>query len=252
VAVKYDECRATITTPAASAEGVRVKLQNIGMVTTELGFQGRFHWQGHNVSAQLLLDFCRDQTKYHFPAVEDLALSTRSNQPGVLLASQRLHEVAILSLLTVQPEWPDAFAEAFNSISAQQDASIIVFGPERCVPPSLVPKARKHIRRASEYQVQPLPGNLHPPIKRDDIAIIGMSCKVPGAEGLQEFWDLLCKGQSQHREVPKDRFDFESPFRTTDPNRKWFGNFIDDYDSFDHRFFKKSPREASSTDPQQR
>ncbi|KAI2614980.1 hypothetical protein GGR54DRAFT_642719 [Hypoxylon sp. NC1633] len=30
----------------------------------------------------------------------------------------------------------------------------------------------------------------------------------------------------------------------SDPNRKWYGNFIDDCDMFDHKFFKKTPREA--------
>lgn len=90
------------------------------------------------------------------------------------------------------------------------------------------------------------------PYSEDDIAVIGVSCKVAGANDLEEFWDLLCKGESQHKEVPEDRFDFETPFREKKSGRKWFGNFVDDYDKFDHRFFKKSPREAAAMDPQQR
>lgn len=79
-----------------------------------------------------------------------------------------------------------------------------------------------------------------------------MACKVAGANDLEEFWQVLCEGKSQHQEVSPDRVDFDTPFRKIDKSRKWYGNFIDGHDEFDHKFFKKSPREASSTDPQQR
>lgn len=94
-----------------------------------------------------------------------------------------------------------------------------------------------------------------------DIAVLGMSCKLPGANSLDDFWDLLVAGQSQHREISpgtksSDRFSLEdTPFRTAaDANmdRKWFANLIDSHDQFDHRFFNKSARESASMDPQQR
>lgn len=37
-----------------------------------------------------------------------------------------------------------------------------------------------------------------------------------------------------------------------DKNRTWYGNFLQDYNAFDHKFFKKSPREIASADPQHR
>ncbi len=84
----------------------------------------------------------------------------------------------------------------------------------------------------------------------NDIAVIGVSCKVAGADDLEEFWKLLCEGQSQHTEVPKERF--ESHWRDVDPKRKWYGNFVRHHDAFDHEFFNKSPQEVASQDPQQR
>ena len=86
----------------------------------------------------------------------------------------------------------------------------------------------------------------------DRIAVIGMSGHFPGAKDLDEFWDVLAGGQSQHKEVPPERFPMETPWRDSEPNHKWYGNFMDDYDTFDHKFFKKSPREMASTDPQHR
>lgn len=86
----------------------------------------------------------------------------------------------------------------------------------------------------------------------NDVALLGVSCKVAGADDLEEFWKLLCEGQSQHIEVPKERFEFDTHWRDTDSKRKWYGNFVRDHDAFDHKFFKKTPREVTSTDPQQR
>ena len=40
-----------------------------------------------------------------------------------------------------------------------------------------------------------------------DIAVIGMDGRYPGADDLDEFWDLLVAGRSAIREVPLDRWD---------------------------------------------
>src|SRR3989304_3499 len=44
------------------------------------------------------------------------------------------------------------------------------------------------------------------------LAIIGMSCRLPGAENLQEFWRLIVDGLSAVVELPADRFDQELYF----------------------------------------
>ncbi|KAL9083514.1 MAG: hypothetical protein Q9165_008495 [Trypethelium subeluteriae] len=256
VAVRYDDCRATVTTSACDAHTVQAKLQAAGVVITEVGLRGRFHWTGHRASADSILAFCRDEARYHFPDLANLALQTWSNQPGAIPAAERLHEVAICSILIRQPQWLETFVEALQPLLDQQDSRILTFGSERSVPPSLSLKVRGRLRHATELVAADSSldsASLHTPFDKDnDIAIVGMSCKVAGAESLEEFWELLCQANSQHREAPTDRFVFETPFRNSDPKRKWYGNFIDDYDCFDHKFFKKSPREASSTDPQQR
>lgn len=79
-----------------------------------------------------------------------------------------------------------------------------------------------------------------------------MSGHLPGAKDLDDFWHILASGKSQHVEVPTDRFKMETPWRGAESDRKWYGNFIQDHDTFDHKFFKKSPREMASTDPQHR
>ena len=40
-----------------------------------------------------------------------------------------------------------------------------------------------------------------------DIAIVGMSCRLPGAPDLDAFWGLLSEGRSAITEVPPERWD---------------------------------------------
>ena len=89
-----------------------------------------------------------------------------------------------------------------------------------------------------------------------DVAIIGMSVKVPGANSLQEYWNLLVNGKCVIQEAPEDRWakeDYFSPdadsLHTTYSNK---GGFIDNPYDFDAMFFGISPNEAKATDPQQR
>ncbi|KAK4508529.1 hypothetical protein PRZ48_002268 [Zasmidium cellare] len=86
----------------------------------------------------------------------------------------------------------------------------------------------------------------------NDIAVVGMACSTAGADDVAEFWTMLQKGVSQHRQVPSDRFSMGSTMRKVDGERPWYGNFINNHDTFDHRFFRMTAREAASTDPQQR
>jgi acyl transferase domain-containing protein/acyl-CoA synthetase (AMP-forming)/AMP-acid ligase II/acyl carrier protein len=82
----------------------------------------------------------------------------------------------------------------------------------------------------------------------EPIAIVGIGCRFPGAEGPADFWRMLCDGVDAVSEVPADRWDVDTPERATG---RW-GGFLDQVDQFDAQFFGISPREASRMDPQQR
>ena len=89
----------------------------------------------------------------------------------------------------------------------------------------------------------------------DDIAVIGIDCRFPGAADAAQFWDNLAGGVNSIREVPPGRFDwrryFGDPREPNKTNSKW-GGFIEDVDKFDNDFFHVSPTEAQLMDPQQR
>jgi acyl transferase domain-containing protein len=87
-------------------------------------------------------------------------------------------------------------------------------------------------------------------------AIIGISCRFPGAENPESFWSLLWNGADAIGEIPKDRWD-ASRFYDPEPGRPGkmitrCGGFLDRIDQFDADFFDIDPREAKRLDPQQR
>ncbi len=92
--------------------------------------------------------------------------------------------------------------------------------------------------------------------KNEPIAVIGMSCRFPKANNLEEFWELISNKKDGIIEVPKDRWDIEE-YYDSKPNTPGkiitrYGGFINDFDKFDAQLFGISPREAEKMDPQQR
>ncbi|UED76955.1 SDR family NAD(P)-dependent oxidoreductase [Brevibacillus sp. DP1.3A] len=89
----------------------------------------------------------------------------------------------------------------------------------------------------------------------EEIAIIGMAGRYPEARNLQEFWMNLKEGKDCIKEVPKSRWDWQQFGELKSPSgkqmSKW-GGFIEDPDCFDSPFFRISPREAETMDPQER
>ena len=88
----------------------------------------------------------------------------------------------------------------------------------------------------------------------EGIAIVGMACRVPGAEDLDGFWRLM---QSERNMVTEGRQDAGSWNGIAgDPEAKdaamRHGAFLEGIDLFDSRFFRISPIEARMMDPQQR
>lgn len=88
------------------------------------------------------------------------------------------------------------------------------------------------------------------------IAIIGASCRFPGANGLREFWELLCAGRNSITTVPKERWDADALAGENPESRVHIatrhGAFIPNIREFDCSFFGISPREAAAMDPQHR
>ena len=90
------------------------------------------------------------------------------------------------------------------------------------------------------------------------IAIVGMSCRLPGNIATpDEFWELCSRARSGWSEIPKERFE-DAGFHHPNPGKSGCfnaagGHFLkEDLGLFDAPFFSLTAQEATSMDPQQR
>lgn len=90
-----------------------------------------------------------------------------------------------------------------------------------------------------------------------DIAIVGISAKLPRAESHEAFWELLCSGKDLVSGFPESRMEELKPYlrlmEAQYGSVSFFdGAYIEDISSFDYSFFRLSPKEASLMSPAQR
>ncbi|CEM18661.1 unnamed protein product, partial [Vitrella brassicaformis CCMP3155] len=101
-------------------------------------------------------------------------------------------------------------------------------------------------------------GKLVGGIRADEpIAIVGAACRLPGgSSSLESLWELLSTGGDAIVEVPLTRWNVDEHYDgDPDMEGKMYireGGFIDGAEMFDAAFFRISPAEAKTMDPQQR
>ncbi|MFQ6003397.1 MAG: beta-ketoacyl synthase N-terminal-like domain-containing protein, partial [Candidatus Zixiibacteriota bacterium] len=89
---------------------------------------------------------------------------------------------------------------------------------------------------------------------RDEIAIIGMAGRFPGACDIDRFWQNLRDGvESITFFSPEEQVaSGVNPEVLKDPNYVPAAGYLEEADSFDASFFGISPKEAEIIDPQHR
>ncbi|KAI1332134.1 hypothetical protein F5Y16DRAFT_421412 [Xylariaceae sp. FL0255] len=275
VSVRFDKCQATVTASEHVTSRLTQELHEVGIITAPIRLRGRFHTSKHQEAFKALISLCADEPGLRFRAVPPADLKRHHFDEAV-----DLHEYALRSILLDECNWYGTL----SSVLHEQAGSLgslthTTLDSSRCVPPSLATRLKsrpiqksmgslgssdvfQHDRDSSSTQRDTTNGhgaianNSHTPPCPNlcDIAIVGMSIKVAGADDLGEFADLIRTGQSQHREVSADRIPLDTSQwrKKNQDNKAWYGNFMRDVDSFDHKFFRKTPRECAAMDPQQR
>ena len=258
ISVLFDEMRSTVTVSERAAARFIRKARASGIILSDTGFRGELHSPKVQSKKQVrdLIAFCNDRDDLLFPTADRLALTTFTNAGDgkpLVFGDGSLHEHALETLFARQCNWYGTFGAVKAAYLNGNEASVTTLGPDRCLPPTLVRNmGSRVVNFADVYQQPSFPD--HDPVTDDDdddIAIVGMSIKVAGADDLDEFSQLLHTGTSQHEKITRERLNFGSLFREPD-TRDYFCNFVRDVDAFDNKFFKRSPRESAAMDPQHR
>lgn len=103
--------------------------------------------------------------------------------------------------------------------------------------------------------------------KSEDIAVIGMSCRLPKAKNVGEYWGNLIEGIDCKVDFEKERAEYVKPIVTNssyseflgaekstekEADEFYAGGYLENIDKFDYSFFNIPPKEAKGMDPMQR
>lgn len=205
-----------------------------------------------------------------YPPAEKLLVPVRNTSNGKIISEGSLTRLALTSTLLNVADWYTTVKSSIQQLP-ESNQTVAYVGSEKCVPASLARDSNLRITtlgNLEEPKIEPRASltngqvnginGIHSVQSTDDlsqypphsIAIVGMAGRFPGAESVDELWDLIMEGRTTVERAPVERFNL--PQTGDYAKTKWWGNFLKDSDAFDHKFFKKSSREALAWDPQQR
>ncbi|KIK51473.1 polyketide synthase [Collybiopsis luxurians FD-317 M1] len=190
------------------------------------------------------------------PDASDLFVPLRCIFDGELVNTSTSLIDSVLDMIMTEPvAWDKLTASIAKAVPTRKNARLLNFGPGsglcRLMTKGLSMENFSIVDEISSGDISKAEGVKEP------IAIIGMAVNMPGAPNVAKLWEVLEQGINTISEIPSSRFDvslYNGPNELNSGRsmKAHSGNFIDDPSLFDNKFFRISPREAKSMDPQQR
>ncbi|KAI9742965.1 MAG: hypothetical protein M1818_003260 [Claussenomyces sp. TS43310] len=241
----------TVIAQARDENPLTKVFRGVGLRARTIGINGRFHSAAdHTSAARKLEEFTRSVKGLQYPKALQLNAPFRINNTGELITGDvSVTDIAIESILLHTADWYTTVRRTFGAFQTDRPRVTTFALEEGVLPLSL---SQRNDTTCGVNDVNGVNENLEAKYPPHSVAVVGMACRFPGAADVNEFWDLLESGISMVREVPSDRLNLNNHRLAGYASTKFWGNFIDDPESFDHRFFKKSSREAVSWDPEKR
>ena len=222
--------------------------------------RGKVHNPENTELAQELCELSDREECLRLPNADSLLAPVRSNRTGMKLKDGSLSHELISTILASRCEWYTLLLKVAEDLDSTGTRCHIfaTFGIGDCTPLSPFHKLQLKIQKIDVLSfltamdakpAQEISSSSCYEVPSEAIAIIGASCRLPGANNLEELWEILSTGASQCVELSNDRFDLHGSFRASqDPKfadkKKFYGNFVDTVADFDHGFFKVNPKEA--------
>ena len=231
-----------------------------GLLVQEMFIRGKVHNPENACLVKDLCDLCDRTPQFQLPDARSLQAVVRSNTTGSALSEGPLTHEVVRVILASRCEWYTLLTEVAKDLdlSGRRSHLFATFGIGDCTPLSPFHKLQLQITKldvvsfnrdnSSTKQDNSLGSEYTFP--SDAIAIVGASCRLPGANNLEELWHLISSGKSRHEEVPTDRFNIHESFRASQDwkfagKRKFYGNFIDGPGNYDHAFFRATRKRQS-------
>lgn len=172
--------------------------------------------------------------------------AVREGEPLAHTVGKNEFQSPIASSLNTPPFTPDITPDATTRTSPEPSTSPGLSNSQNVSPLSspLIPMRSDIVHKV-------------PPQASNDIAVVGMACRVAGGNNTPEkLWEFLMDKKDGSGEIDPLRWE---PYRHRDArNAKVLekttsrGYFVDGIEDFDCSFFNVSPKEAEMMDPQQR
>jgi acyl transferase domain-containing protein/acyl carrier protein len=267
-----DSRTATVTIPQCDSDSFKAKLVKLKVPAMPLAPRGRWHNQANLEGLEAISDLCQRDDRFRLPNADSLNHPLLSSIDGQTVTQGRLHDIALQSILTRQARWDLMFDTSFLAMRTQKVEYRHIMIGEKVVVPRVTSGATSSGLGSLTDQlgndsadIQPTPKVVTSQTNETSsdasdaedggvpdsaIAIIGMACRYPEADSLEEFWDLIEAAKCVIKQFPEDRFNPSELLR--EPKGPFWGGHLRKPDEFDHRFFGLSGREAKSMDPQQR
>ncbi|KAJ7206375.1 putative polyketide synthase [Mycena pura] len=225
--------------------------------TLDTLYHSPVHAAAHGARLEVMADIARRDIR--FPHFRDLKVPIHSTFTGADVTRRTqigsLVELVVDMILTQPVYWNLVTGNIFEALPDTVSIRLLNFGPGT----GLLKTTERAFPRARVSSVDVTrdaqPDSHHVGAKQEPIAIVGMGINMPSAPNKDKLWAILENGINTISEIPGHRFKVEDYDGKKYPGRQMkarTGNFLDDVDAFDNKFFKISPREAKSMDPQQR
>jgi len=210
---------------------VRVKPSIQSTASSQLTLDGLIDLFSHELGiATQKLELDKSFADYGLDSIWLAQLASKINQQLVEpMAPSILYEYSSLNSLAswlVSEQAPALKAKAHNEVEPKNSEQAVQISPP---PQKSRPRASGSASPRSSSQ------------KTLDIAVVGMSCRFPGAKNLDEYWALLSEGKNSIRPVPADRWSSPTPF---------YAGLIDNISYFDPAFFLIPQEDVRVMDPQ--
>ncbi|KAL9040315.1 MAG: hypothetical protein Q9214_004539 [Letrouitia sp. 1 TL-2023] len=264
-----DDTTITVVGPESVLVSLTAHTTRLGLKSQPLHLSCKVHNPENRELAKKLCRLCNQNRELTLRESYPSRGRVRSNASGQPVSNDSATNQVIDNILTSSCQWNTIMTAAAEALlkTGQKTHTVVQFGLADSIPLKIFERVGLDIKRTSYVEFAEAPFSSEPHSNHtqtfashssvEPIALVGMACRAPGADNVEELWEIIRSGRSQMVEVPKTLIDIHGGYRASQDakwisSRKFFGNFISDHDSFDNSFFSLNSREASAMDPQQR